>query len=131
MKRRSCQNCRASFDRHDLVPFIVMRPGNTLNCLHCLDLNYLVPNRTTAYWIVFSFASALGLFLMSLVFDLLGFMGFRLNRMGIVSTIVAMVFIIAGLILSLWFSRFILKLWNWKNGTLTLDDNRQSVLDLG
>lgn len=131
MKSRTCQTCGAVFDRHDLVPFFFMRPGNTLNCLHCLDFNYLTPCKTPAYWVVFCCSAAIGLFIFSLFLNILGFMGLRLDNIGIVGIIVGTAFCIAGLILSVWIARFVLKIWNWRNGNLTLDDAQQSILDLG
>jgi len=134
MKTRFCQNCDAPFDRHDLMPFVFMRPGNTINCLSCLDLNYLIPKKTMAYWFFFCFASAMGLVIFGSVYYLLGFMGIRLGNFGyglagIVRAIVAVIFLIFGIISGVFFARFVLKLWNWKNGNLTLDDNAQSILD--
>ena len=131
MKSRSCQTCGAAFDRYDLVPFFFMRLGNTINCLRCVDLNYLIPNKNAAYRIVFCITAAFGLFIFSLAFKLLGFMGLHLGNIGIVGIIVGTALCIAGAIIGAGVSRFILKMWNWRNGELTLDDAQQSILDFG
>ena len=129
MKLRTCQNCGAEFDRHDSTPFMFVRAGNTINCLHCLDLNYLIPQKNSGYWVVFCVALIIGFLTFSLFLAILSFMGIRLDNIGIVSAIVGTGFCIAGILVSIWVSRFILKLWNWRNGLLTLDDQYQSILD--
>ncbi len=128
MTLRTCQNCTEPFDRHDLIPFLFMRAGNTVNCIHCLDRNYLIPKKTAGYWGMFCVATAFGLFIFSLVFDLMRFMGLR---PGIMGAIFATIFIGVGIIVSVALARFVLKLWNWRNGELTLDDHKQSILDFG
>ena len=106
-----------------------VRAGNTINCLHCLDLNYLIPQKNSVYWAIFCVALIIGFLTFSLFLAMLSFMGIRLDNIGIVSAIVGTGFCIAGSIISIWVSRFILKLWNWRNGVLTLDDQYQSILD--
>lgn len=130
MISRTCQNCDAAFDRHDVLPFIFMRTGNTINCLHCLDLNYLIPTKTPAYYIVLFSSTVFGLFVFSLAFKLLGFMGIRPDKLGIIGTIFSIPFILFAAIISFMLARFILKLWNFFFGQLSLDDNQQSFLDL-
>lgn len=66
-----------------------------------------------------------------MVFAMLGFMGVGLYSFGIVASIVTTIFLITGIIVSLVLGRFILKIWNWQYGDLTLDDKRQSILDFG
>jgi len=129
MKSRTCQNCGEPFDRHDLIPFLSIRLGNTINCVRCMDLNYLVPHRNPAYWLVFCVSSAFALFTFSLFLDVLRALGLAL--FSIFGVMLATIICMVGLLVSLWVSRLLLKLWNWRNGNLTLDDNEQSVLDFG
>lgn len=62
---------------------------------------------------------------------MLGFMGLRPDNVGIIGITFVVAFCIVGILLGAWIARFILKIWNWRNGDLTLDDSKQSILDLG
>lgn len=84
-----------------------------------------------AYRGMFGVSVICGAIVLYSVFAILGFMGIGLYSFGIVASIVTTIFLITGIIVSLALSRFILKIWNWQYGELTLDDEKQSILDFG
>ena len=56
---------------------------------------------------------------------------FRGGLLGIVSGMVIVIFLLGGILTASWVARFILKVWNWNFGQLSLDDRKQSILDFG
>lgn len=124
---RKCVECSAPFEGDEFIAYFMKFRGNSVICLSCRKKTYIVPKMSVVYVIMKLISFFVGLAVFLSIFLIIPMSTYSAES-G--SFVVSGLFFFMGAAAGFLIGTNIMRLYNWKTGTLTDDSLYQSYWDM-
>jgi len=125
-KRLNCQNCGEPYGWSEFSDYMLTLRSSTIDCFTCPAENYVVPDKSGQYRLVKLFCYMVSAALFILPFLAVQKIWISHNAIGLKTSAII---IGLGLSFAIAMHHIIMKIYNWKTGSLSLDKTLKSAAD--